>query len=64
MSKNEYRSFFASVRYFINIRYFIDQHKFSPSNFSVFMGGDNSKMSIINLSILYNDIITACKNVA
>lgn len=64
MTKNDYRSFFGSVRNFINISYFLKQHGYHKSNFSVFMTGDNNKMSLLALEILYNDIISACRNVA
>ena len=58
MRKEDYRSFFASVKPFLKMAYFIRRADISKSAFSLFMRGPehNYCLSIETLEKLYADI--------
>lgn len=64
MSKDDYRTFFASCRYFIKINYFLKEFGIKQPSFSCFMKGNDWSMSIENLEKLYIAVTDACTKIA
>ena len=64
MTKEDYRSFFASCKYFIKINYFLKENKIQQPSFSCFMKGNDWSMSLENLEKLYKDVTDACTKIA
>lgn len=66
MTKNEFRSFFASCKDFLKMRFFLQKVGIAPSSFSLFMRGEewNYTISLSKLQHLYDEVMHAIEKIA
>lgn len=66
MTKNEYRTFFASCKDFLKMRYFLQKVGIASSTFSLFMRGEemNYIISLDKLHNLYDEVMHAIEKIA
>ena len=66
MSKNDFRTFFASVKPFIKMSFFLRRAGIAPSTFYMFMQSEhqNYQISEERLKALYDDVCRTLANIA